>query len=121
MRVILNLLLTFTVFWIGTTYFNENIYIEDTKTLIVATLIMFGISILFTWLFALSILLIPVGIGCITSIILFIFAFVLTPIKLLLLDRYLPGFEINGFWTFVILTIILSIFTIKKTTVTKEE
>ena len=66
---------------------------------------MFGISYLFRYLMLASVLTIPIGIGCLTTIILFFVAIVLTPIKLWLLDKYLPGF-----CTFVVLSGILSIF-----------
>jgi len=112
MRNILNLLLTGVVFWVGNEYFNEYISILDTKTLIIATLLMFGIGYLFSWLMLISMTSIVVGIGCITTPILFLAIFILTPIKLLLLDKYLVGFNINGFWTYILLTIALSIFSI---------
>ena len=105
-----NLLLTGLVFWVGNEYFNEYISIINTKTLIISALLMFGISYLFRYLMLASVLTIPIGIGCLTTIILFFVAIVLTPIKLWLLDKYLPGFCINGFWTYVVLSGILGIF-----------
>jgi len=113
MRNILNSILTFLVFWIGNEYFKEYLFISDTKTIIIATLLMIGIGYLFSLLMVASVLTIPIGIGCLTTIILFFVAIVLTPVKLCLLDNYLSGFYINGFWTYVVLTGILSIFTIK--------
>jgi len=112
MRNILNLVLTGLVFWMGNEYFNEYIFIVDTKTLIIATLLMVGIGYLFGLLMTASMLLVPLGIGCLTTAVLFLVAIVLTPIKLYLLDKYLQGFDINGFWTYVILTVSLSIFSI---------
>jgi len=113
MRNILNAMLTFIVFWVGNEYFKEYVSISDTKTMIITTLLMIAIGYLFSLLMMASVLTIPLGIGCLTTIILFFVAIVLTPIKLLLLDKYLMGFDINGFWTYVVLTAILSIFTIK--------
>jgi len=113
MRNILNLILTFSVFWIGNEYFKEYLSISDTKTIIIATLLMVAMGYLFSLLMVASVLTIPIGIGCLTTIILFFVAIVLTPVKLWLLDSYLLGFYINGFWTYVVLTVILSIFTIK--------
>lgn len=113
MRNIFNALLTFLIFWVGNEYFKEYILISDIKTMIIATLLMVAIGYLFGLLMMASVLTIPIGIGCLTTIILFFVAIVLTPIKLWLLDSYLAGFSINGFWTYVILTAVLSMFTIK--------
>jgi len=122
MKNLFNLLLTGLVFWVGNEYFNEYISIVNTKTLIISALLMFGISYLFRYLMLASVLTIPIGIGCLTTIILFFVAIVLTPIKLWLLDKYLSGFYINGFWTYVVLSGILSIFSFSvKTENNKEE
>ena len=56
----------------------------------------------------------------ITIIPLILVAFILTPIKLVLLSRYLDGFMINGFWVYLALTAILSIFTIGSSSSSKE-
>jgi len=113
MRNILNLILTFSVFWIGNEYFKEYLSISDTRTIIIATLLMVAMGYLFSLLMVASVLTIPIGIGCLTTMLLFLVAIVLTPVKLWLLDSYLLGFYINGFWAYVVLTAILSIFTIK--------
>ncbi|WP_159883292.1 phage holin family protein [Paenibacillus puerhi] len=114
MRNLLHLLATFLVFWIGSQYFSSYISISDTQTLVLATVFMFVISFVYGLLLTISVLSILVGgIGCLTTPLLILASLVLTPIKLWLLDRYLPGFEIHGFWTYVILTIALSIFTAK--------
>ncbi|NEN81843.1 MULTISPECIES: phage holin family protein [Paenibacillus] len=113
MRNLLNLLVTFLVFWCGNHYFNQYISISDTKTLIIATVLMFVISFIYGFLLTISFISIVVGIGCLTTPLLIVASLVLTPIKLWLLDRYLTGFEIHGFWTYVILTIVLSVFTVK--------
>ncbi|MBP1995511.1 phage holin family protein [Paenibacillus eucommiae] len=113
MRNILNFLVMVLVFWIGNQYYSQYIAISDTKTLILASVLMFLISFLYSLLMAASILSIVVGIGCLTTPVLILASLVLTPIKLWLLDRYLSGFEIHGFWTYVILTVLLSIFTVK--------
>lgn len=112
-RNIINALITLGVFWISKTYFSEYLTITDTKTLILATAFMFVIGYIFSFAMLISVLTIPLGIGCITTIVLFLVALVLTPIKLWLLDSYLAGFDIHGFWSYVILTVVLSIFSIK--------
>ncbi|CAG7614159.1 hypothetical protein PAECIP111802_00049 [Paenibacillus allorhizosphaerae] len=113
MRNILNLLITFFVFWVGNQYFHEYISITDTKTIILATVLMFVISFLYSFLLTVSFISIVVGVGCLTTPLLIAGSVVLTPMKLWLLDKYLTGFEIHGFWTYVILTVILSIVTVK--------
>lgn len=120
MRNIFNFLVTLAVLWIGSTFFSEYIQIRDTKTLIIATIFMFVIGWVFNILVSLSALLMPIGIGCITIIPLILAAFILTPIKLVLLSRYLDGFMINGFWAYLALTAILSIFTIGSSNSSKE-
>ncbi|MNV39095.1 Membrane protein of unknown function [compost metagenome] len=112
-RNIINLLVTIGIFWAGMTYYPEHVHIQDNKTLILAALMMFVIGYLFSWLMLISFGLIAVGIGCLTTIAMVIVGLFLTPVKLWLLSNYLPGFEINGIWTYVILTVILSIFSIK--------
>lgn len=116
MKNFINLLVTIAVFWVGNEYFHEHLSIADTRTLIFAAVLMFVISYLYSFALIVSGLLIPLGIGCFTTIALILASIVLTPIKLWLLDRYLPGFEIQGFWTYVILTIVLSVFTVKANT-----
>ncbi|WP_168928895.1 phage holin family protein [Paenibacillus dokdonensis] len=113
MRNLLNLLVTFLVFWCGSQNFNQYISISDTQTLILATVLMFVISFIYVFLLTVSMISIVIGIGCLTTPLLVAASLVLTPIKLWLLDKYLTGFEIHGFWTYVILAIILSIFTVK--------
>ncbi len=113
MRNILNFLVTFLVFWIGNEYFYPYLSITDTKTLLIASLLMFIISLLFSLAMVMSVMMITVGIGCLTTPALMLASIVLTPIKLWLLDKYLYGFEIHGWWTYVILTLVLSLFTVK--------
>ncbi|RXZ78604.1 hypothetical protein EBB07_26195 [Paenibacillaceae bacterium] len=113
MKNILNFAVTLLVFWAGNEYFPQHVSILDTKTLLIASALMFIISYLYGLAMVFSLLLIPVGIGCLTTPALMLASIILTPIKLWLLDLYLPGFEIHGFWTYVVLTIVLSIFTVK--------
>jgi hypothetical protein len=64
MRNILNLGVTFGLFWIGSSYFSESITISNTKTIILASILMFVIGYGFSKLLTVSLLLIPLGIGC---------------------------------------------------------
>ncbi len=106
-------LVTLLVFWAGNEYFSQYVSVADTKTLLIASVLMFIISFLYGLALVFSVILIPLGIGCLTLPALMLAALVLTPLKLWLLNQYLPGFEIHGFWTYVILTIVLSIFTVE--------
>lgn len=110
MKLFINFLLTFIIFGVGNEYFNEYINIDSMQTLIIASLLMFALNYLFSLLMMISLASILVGIGCFTTIILYFISWVLTPVKLWLLNTYLSGFEIHGFWTYVILTVTLSIF-----------
>ena len=120
MKNIFNLLLTGGIFWVGNEYFNEYISISDNKTLIIATFLMFAIGYLYALLMMASVFTIPIGIGCFTTIILVFGAIILTPIKLWILNKYLVGFNIDGFWTYAILTCLLSMFSISLKSENKE-
>ncbi|MEK8127145.1 phage holin family protein [Paenibacillus filicis] len=113
MKNVLNFIVTVLVFWIGKEYFSEYVSITDTKTLLIASVLMFVISFLYGLAMVFSLLLIPVGIGCLTTPALMLASLILTPIKLWLLNQYLGGFAIHGFWTYVVITIVLSMFTVK--------
>ena len=110
MKKIIDFILIFIVFWIGNEYFSQSISIKDIQTLIIATLFMFLIGWLYCLLFIISTVSIGCLIGCLTTPILYLGLFILTPIKLWLLTKYLPGFEVHGFWTYVLLTVTFSIF-----------
>jgi uncharacterized membrane protein YvlD (DUF360 family) len=124
MKKIINALVTFGALWLGNEYFNEYIAIDNIKTMIIAVALMFAIDYIYGLLMIASFVTIPIGVGCLTMIVLVLVAFILTPLKLYLLDTYLIGFDLNGFWTYLILTGVLSIFTINissKTTTEKSQ
>ena len=112
MRRIMNFLLTMFVLWFSSENFTS-VYINSTKTLILATVLMFAISIIFGYIVMLSVLLTPILIGCLPLIISIIIAPFMTIIELLLLDKYLVGFHIQGFWTYVLISVVLSIFSVR--------
>lgn len=120
MRRIFNLFMIGLIFWIGSTYFSEYLFIADMKTLIIATLFMYVLGVIYGSLMVVSVLAITIGIGCFTTIVLILGAFILTPLKLWLLNEYLIGFNIyGGFWTYVVLTLVIGLFTIQAKTTTK--
>lgn len=112
MRNIFNFIMTMIILWVGNAYFSEYIQISDNKTILLATIFIFVIGYIYALAIGFSVLLIPVVIGCLTIIPLILMGFVLIPIKLYLLDKYLLGFNISGFWTYVVLTVMFSIFSI---------
>jgi len=107
------LAVTFLLFWLGSKYFPGSVHIADQQTLILATIFMFVIGFLYGWLVFFSFMLIPLGIGCLTTIPIMIGAVLITPVKLIILNHYLTGFQVQGFWTYVIFTIALYMFMIK--------
>ncbi|MNK38838.1 hypothetical protein D3C87_574360 [compost metagenome] len=74
---------------------------------------MFAIGMVYAVVLIVSLLAIPLGVGCITSIPLIIGALFITPLSLWLLDKYMPGVEVNGFWTYVVITLVLSMFRVQ--------
>lgn len=117
--MILNFILTIVVFYVGSHYFPESVYIADDKTLILTAVLRFALALLLVWTFAISLMLIPIGIGCVTSIPLFIAMIFSTPLILWVIDHYVDGFAIHGFWTYVLLTGIFMIFGFKANTETE--
>lgn len=113
MRNVINFIFTFLVLWAASNYFGDYVHIQDTGTLILATFLMFVMAYILGYALVFSILLIPIGIGCLTTIFLFVVALLFVPIRLYVLDAYLPGFDINGFWTYVALSISLMFFSVK--------
>jgi hypothetical protein len=76
---------------------------------------MFVLNYLYSLFMISSVITSVIGIGCLTFIIGIILGVIFTPVKLLVLDHFLPGFNIDGFWTYVFLTVVLNILMIKKT------
>ena len=118
MKNLANFIITLGVFYLGNRYFNEYISIADNKTLLIAAASMLIMNVLFGLLMMTSMMSIFVGVGCITTPILILAMFMLTPIKLLILSIFLPGFSIHGFWIYVLLSLILGIFSLKTQTKT---
>ena len=121
MKKIFNALVTFGILWLGNEYFHEYIAVKDIKTLIIAVALIFTFDYIYGLLIAASFFTIPIGVGCLTMMVLVLAAFILTPLKLYLLDVYLAGFDIHGFWTYLILTGVLSVFTLGSTSKSSSE
>lgn len=119
MRRIINFFLTLLVLWAGSHFFSSNISINSTQTLILATILMFGMTIIYGIIMLVSAALTPVLVGCLPLIISVILSPFLNLIELILLNKYLPGFHIYGTWTYILLTIIMMIFSIEIKTESK--
>lgn len=107
-RNIVNFFVILALFFIGSKYFPEHIYAQDTKTLIIATLTMFIVGII-AGIIVIGLLAIVPPIGCLAAIALIF----IVPIELILTSHYINGFEINGFWTYVFLTLVISLFSVR--------
>lgn len=106
-------MLMFTMLYLGRGFFPNHIQIDSTETMVLAVFWMLVIGLLYACALTLSALLIPVGIGCLTTIPLLIIGFLLIPFELYMLDKYLVGFNINGFWTYIIFGLVYGALSIK--------
>jgi predicted neutral ceramidase superfamily lipid hydrolase len=96
------------------TYFNQYIQINGTQTLIIASLLMFAMDMAFAAILYILALTSVVAIGCIPLIIGIILLPFIGFIKLYCLNRFLPGFHINGVLTYLLLVASLSIFKLRE-------
>lgn len=107
-RNISNFFIIASLFFLGSKYYPEHIFAQDNKTLIIATLAMFIIGILIAYAVVFLCIIIP-PIGCLSA-----FALIfIVPIELMLTSYCIEGFEINGFWTYMFLWVVISIFSIR--------
>jgi hypothetical protein len=120
-RRVINFIFIGLIFWAASTFFPNAVSIDSNSTLILATALMFVMGLIFSFIFITSFALIPLGIGCLTTPFVLIIGLFFNPIRLLLLPHFLSGFQIHGFWTYVVLSIILWMFTSKKKIEKKED
>ena len=125
LRSILNIFLTFAVLYVAKEYFPEYVRITGTRELIVTVLLLTIADT--TYSLGLTIFLIPFMMSCFKSnnavgflsfitiiITVILSAFIWTPVNLYLVSSLYKGFTIiGGFLTYLILSIILSMFSIK--------
>lgn len=64
-------------------------------------------------LLTVSAMLIPLGIGVVTTILLIICGIFFTPVSLYFADKYVGGFDIHSIWGYVLLSIGLYLFKIR--------
>lgn len=116
MKRIFNVLLSGVIFYVGNMFFSEYVSYDTIQTLIIAVLLFATADILYGILVTAVL-----GIGCIGGaggimlaiIPIILSAFVWVPLKLVLMNKFIDGFSINGFITYVLLTFALSIFSFK--------
>lgn len=115
MRRILNIFIQFAIFFVAARYFGEYIVIAGTKETIITTLlwVVSGYAIMGICLLCL----VPALAGSVGRIIaaaaMVTVLFLSSPIRLYFLNRWYNGFTINGgFLVYLILSIVLSIFSI---------
>ena len=116
MRNIINFIVTFAVLMLTSTYFPGSVYIDGIGTALLVTLLMFVLDLLYLGI--LLIAQVPRFLGdagdTIGTILTVVLALICTPVKLYLLSTFMPGFEIlDGWVTYLILTVILSLFSVK--------
>ncbi len=116
MRKISKLVIIYAMFWIGMTYFPNNVQIDGMQTLLTVSIIPFVLNVLYGWILMISALTTPLFVGCLPLILCVFLAPVLNLIELLLMDRFINGFNIVGLWTYIILFVVMSTFTIKSKT-----
>lgn len=112
----INYLVIFNILAWGGIFFPELIVYDKPMKLIMVILIMTIIKNLFGILFIYS------GIRTIKSseryyaitIILFIMVFLSTPLSMFIISRIISGFQVNGFLTYIILSILIEILTLKE-------
>lgn len=115
MRRILNVLIQFAIFWIATTYFGEYVVIAGTKEIVITTLlwVISGYAIIAVCLLCI----LPAVAGNFGKIIamaaVVTIAILSSPIRLYFMNCWYDGFTIKGgFWVYLVLSVVLSIFTI---------
>lgn len=124
MRRILSLIVVTITFYIGMVYFPQYIFIDSIETLIISSVafVILGVIIgkllkaILNW--AKSLLADNdedlKGCGCVLVFMFVPIAIITTPIRLWILEYLLNDFKINGFWTYVLLSLIFVVFQLNK-------
>ena len=114
MRRILNFLITALVLFLAGKFFPANVWTESFGWLMLTTLLIWVVSSAIALLF---VIVTVAGIyyesaaWVIVSIIGILFS---TTITILLLSKWLSGFHVSGFWTALLLSLVISIFSFRK-------
>ena len=122
MKNLFSYLVIFLTLFVGGIIAPKHIVSEGWKSTILASLIIFGAEIIISviLIFATAAIL---GIAhhlddpsiayIITIVVFFLLAWLILPFSMYLADKYISGFELNGAWTYVLLTVIISFFSPK--------
>ena len=117
MKKIFNFIITFIILAIAGKYFPQSVYVNGFEGILFSTILIFIAEIILSWI--LFLFFIPIIFGkfeqYLSIIFIFIISFLWNPIILYLVSRFYLGFEImGGFGTYLIISIILSFFTISE-------
>ena len=118
------------VFYIGNEYFNEYVNIGSIQTLIITSVLMVIASTIYggviTSISKKLIEMVSKGdnetAGCLGCLLVFIIVpsiLIWTPLRLFILEAIFNDFIINGFWTYVLISLILIVFNLNKKQETK--
>lgn len=112
MRQILNLIITGVILYLASIFFSDVVQIADTKSLILATLLIFVAEIVVVVVVFIMVA-VSVFSGNVAGVVASIFAICFVEIiALSLVSAWVPGVTIVGFWTKFILAFALSVFRI---------
>lgn len=115
MKQIVNFILAGVVLWLAALWFPAYIQIADFKTLVIATILLFvaEIIVVLAIFVVIAVMVFTMNwAGAVTGIVAVFFAEI---IALSLLDLWMPGLVIIGFWPKFLLAVALSIFRIPDT------
>lgn len=118
MRNIINMIIKIAIIWGAAWMFPEYVKIQDTRTmvLVVATLLIASIVLTVIMMGVLILAALPgngVGIG-IAMLITIIMALASGIIQLMAAVHFVPGFEIHGKLTYIILALLMAVFSIEE-------
>lgn len=121
MKNLKNIIVTFLLLFVGNMVFPKYIEAENWKKVIIATLVMIIAEIITGILIFLILgILVLVDKPWIAIIVTIGLSILIIPVALLACSSYVPGFELHGIWTYIILTVLLSVLTASDTNDSKK-
>jgi hypothetical protein len=116
MRNIINMIIKIAIIWGAAWMFPEYVKIQDTRTMVLVVATLLIASIVLTVMGVLILAALPgngVGIG-IAMLITIIMALASGIIQLMAAVHFVPGFEIHGKLTYIILALLMAVFSIEE-------
>ena len=116
MRNIINMIIKIAIIWGAAWMFPEYVKIQDTRTMVLVVATLLIASIVLTVIMMGVLILAPgngVGIG-IAMLITIIMALASGIIQLMAAVHFVPGFEIHGKLTYIILALLMAVFSIEE-------